>query len=485
MSLKTAVTGFAEAIRSKTRMDGWFNAITGLGGSKDKTTYHQVYYSPFLQPAELEALYYSNDLAATIVDAPVEQAMMLGFDVSEDTDGLIKDALQKWQADTKVRDAAIWGRLFGAGALLLGVNRGLMDTPLELEQVRQGDLKYIMVLDRQDIAPVSYYEDPDHEKFGEVEVYQVHKSTASGKLPGKNIHESRLILFGGERTSARMKERNHGFDLSVLQRPYDTLRDSDANWKSIVHVMQGLSQAVFKVQGLINMIAEGDVETMQNRMLIVDMARSVARAMVVDAEMESFEQVGAQNVGGIGEVLEKTFQRLAAAARMPVTILMGMSPSGMNATGESDMRSWFNRLQVQREELDGPLVLLVKIIAATEGLTLPDEPSIVWPSLWQMSPTEKAEHRLQVAQTDKIYIDSGVLLPEEVTVARWGKGEYSDETAGSVDIEAREKLAEEEIKDLLDPPDPPPMLPPQPPGVDPSDQEPPQPPSPDQEDEGE
>jgi hypothetical protein len=47
-----------------------------------------------------------------------------------------------------------------------------------------------------------------------------------------------------------------------------------------------------------------------------------------------------------------------------------------------------------------------------------------------------------VAETDTIYINAGVVSPDEVAVSRFGGDEYSDETV--IDFDERERLEKEE-----------------------------------------
>ena len=51
------------------------------------------------------------------------------------------------------------------------------------------------------------------------------------------------------------------------------------------------------MQGLIEMISAGNDEVMQRRMGLVDVSRGVARSLVMDAELEEYEQIGAQFTG--------------------------------------------------------------------------------------------------------------------------------------------------------------------------------------------
>lgn len=433
------------------RTDSWVNAITGLGGSRDKTVQGRFCTSTLLTLQELSDLYHFADIPKRIVSAVIQDGTRQGLQIADED---LAKAWKSWQAMNKLRSAATWGRLYGGGMVILGTD-GFMDQPLP-EPLPQGGLRYLLVVDRRDMYVEDRYTDIGSEKFGEPQHYRISKSTEGGQLIGAVIHESRVIAFGGAETDDRVRQRNGGWDLSVLQAPYDVLRDVEGGWRSVMLLLQDLSQAVFKIKGLASMIAEGEKDTLMTRMELVDMARSVARAVIVDADMEEFEHKGAANLTGLDPLLTRLFTRLAAASDMPVTRLMGMSPAGLNATGESDTRSWYDRVQSYRDEDLGPAAArLLTVIAQHEGIGFEgDEPEFSWPSLWQMSPEEEASHDKTVAETDKIYLDAGVVFPEEVAQVRFREGPF----AGVIDLDQRQEKLEE---DLNADPEPAPGTPPQ------------------------
>ena len=475
-SLAKATSGFAEQVRARGRFDSWVNLITGMGTSAfDKRTHHQIASVRRLAPRELDHLYHCDDMAARIVDAVVEHALMLSYEVSQDEDGRLRNERRRWDLDSKIEQAAKWGRLFGGAAIWIGTDSGgRQEEPLDLEQITEGSIKFLMVLEGpQDMAPVTYYRDPMHPKFGEPETYSVHRTTAEGITAdgaslGALVHESRFVFFHGADTSWRQRMNNGGWRHSVLQKSFNILRDTDANWQSFSRLIDNASQAVYKIKGLVDMIAEGKSSVMQDRMTIVELARSMARAVVLDAELEDFGQIGAQNFTGASDALDKSWQRLAAAVPMPVTILMGMSPAGLNATGESDMRSWFNTIQTyRRDELEPQIRDLTQVLASNAGIALTEEPEIEWPSLWQMAPTEEADHQFKVAQRDFIYEGMGVLTGPQIAKARWGSGVYSDGgEADVIDLDALEDLEALALERMLNPPEPPTT------GAEPEDEDP-------------
>ncbi|KKM23144.1 hypothetical protein LCGC14_1618110, partial [marine sediment metagenome] len=53
---------------------------------------------------------------------------------------------------------------------------------------------------------------------------------------------------------------------------------------------------------------------------------------------------------------------------------------------------------------------------------------VEWVPLWQLTEEEEAKRRKSVAESDAIYINSGVLDPTEVANSRFGGEVYSAET---------------------------------------------------------
>lgn len=455
------------------RVDGWQNSTTGLGSSRDKAMASAFYAAPRLSDQTLENLYEGDDMAARIVDAPIDDALRQGIgikiaaDEGEDADitdqkqleADIMGALDELNAVEKIGEAAAWGRLYGGGTVWpLTDDPGAVDQPLILESVRK--INSLFVLDKRDIYPAKWDSDPKSLTFGEPLLFQVVQSSAiNGKAaPVTMVHASRLITFGGIRTSWRKKIENSGWSTSVLQRVYDALQMFHTGWQSTGHLLTDASQGVYKLEGLINMLASGEKDALQTRMQVVDMGRSVVRAIMLDAEKESYERI-ATSFAGIPDVLKQFELRLAAAAGMPLTVLMGQSPAGMNATGESDRGLWDDKVKaVQTFNLKPRIERLVSILmhsqqGPTKGV-VPDNWSVTFPPLRQMTETETADLRGKVATADKAYVDMGAVTAEQVGLSRFGKGGWSMDTTIDTDLlkEVAEADKERVIAEAKDPP---------------------------------
>jgi hypothetical protein len=214
------------------------------------------------------------------------------------------------------------------------------------------------------------------------------------------------------------------------------------------------SQAVFKMGGLAEMIGAQGEDLVQARLRALDFYRSNVRAIVIDADAR--EEFGRQSTSfeQIPNVLDKFMLRLAATVEIPVTILMGQSPAGMNATGESDFRWFYDRIRAQQTTSLSPRVRkLVQIWLATKAgrealasVKLPENGpetiSIKFPPLWTETPTAQADRELKVAQRDQIYITTQVFTPEEVALTRGRADGFTTHLQLSEEqLEMRETLA--------------------------------------------
>jgi phage-related protein (TIGR01555 family) len=418
-------------------LDSWNNAVTGLGHAmRDKITHTEFSASHVLSDETLEALYHGDDIAARVCELLPDEMLRQGFEIQSDDADAINNELTRLGAREKLGEALVWSRVYGGAALFLGVDDGQSQAlPLKLESVRS--LKFLTVLEKRELQPTTYYRDPLEPQFGQVETYRVSNN---------EIHESRLLLFHGTRTSKQRRSVNGGWSHSVLQRMYDVMRQFNMSWQSAAHLMTDAAQAVFKLKGLHAQIAANKTSEILQRMELVDMSRSVARAVLLDAEDEDFKR-DTYSFSGIPDLLDKFTVRLAAAARMPVSLLMGQAPAGLNATGDSDIRFFYDQVKAAQEHTLRPaLERLVTLILASKG-----QPrfTVSFPALWQETEREKAELRKIQAEIDSTYIQQGVLLPEEVALNRFRISGYSTET--SISIDARQAIIDDDLSSQLQP----------------------------------
>jgi uncharacterized protein len=108
-----------------------------------------------------------------------------------------------------------------------------------------------------------------------------------------------------------------------------------------------------------------------------------------------------------------------AAADIPSTRMLSREPAGMNSTGESDLRNYYDRLSSEQNVKYRPALSRLDevLIRHTFGTR---DPSIRydWNPLWQMTAPEKADCTLKKAQAFKIDVESGMINHEALSEAR-------------------------------------------------------------------
>jgi len=467
------------------RLDSWENAITGLGTLRDKLRAHVPRMSSQLPDSALEALHTDDDICARIIEQLPGDALRAGFGVSLPADSMvdasssakqIEKLLNALGADAALREAWIWARLYGFGAVLLGVNDGLpLNEPLELGAVRS--LSHLTVIRRPQLQQESYYEDIAAPNYGRVETYRIstptlprgsaNRQTSTNKTIDYIVHESRLLAFRGAPTSRWGLQSASQWDDSVLQRVYQAVQASSSSWMSAAHLMTDASQGVLKINNFMQLLTSAGEEKLRQRIRLMDLGRSVCRSLLID-ERETFERTPTPFTG-VPELLDRFMMRVASAAETPVTVLFGRSPAGLNATGESDTRAWYDKVATERAQRLTPQIdKLVRCVMAIDGGptkgVIVDEFEVTYPPLWQPTAKEKAETLKITSDALATLANARIIQPEEAALHLAKCGDLDE-----LDVESREVALRYELERLANPePEPEPNPEPEPPAVPPA-----------------
>lgn len=429
------------------RFDGWWNAATGVGGQNGRGMMSfGVLEGEYLGLQDVEALYNFDGIAARVVDSVPRHSLRQGFTVStgdSDEETALLAALDDLGAVEMLRRAWTWGRLFGGGAIYIGADDGnAPDEPLDEASLRR--VSWLSDVDRRDLYPVDYDNDPDSPRFGQPVTYQMNRM-GGARAVTMLVHHTRLIRFEGVTPTRRRRLQLLGWGDSVLQRCYQELMQARGAFAASGDLVQQSSQGVLKMRGLMDMMASDNDDLVKRRLSLMDRSRSVARSILLDADGEDFGRVDAGSLSGVADIMDRMVNLLASVTDIPVTVLMGQAPAGLNATGDSDIRNWYDALQSEREATLRPRIhrIVRLLMLSREGPTGGAEPDgwrVVLPPLWQSTPAEEADLRAKQAQVDQVYLATQVLTPEEVALSRFRAEGYSTDT--SIDLDVRKAMVE-------------------------------------------
>ena len=375
-------------------------------------------------------------LAPKAPPPPETADMAKGHELSEAVTKKLKDL----GADAAIVEAWCYERAGGGGAILIGANDHTTDLrePLDMTKVRS--LDWLTPLEARELRPLYWYTNPHEPKFGQVAIYQLIPYVLGQSVDGyypqiQEIHESRLVVFPGIKTSRRMVGSGTlGWGDNIFTRAFRALRGLNMAYQGAETLLSDFAQAIYKVKGLADLIQQDGDNALKNKMLDVELGRAIAQAVVIDSE-EEFERKST-TMQGFPETIEKLKEYVCAAFGYPITLLFGQSPGGMNATGDSDIRFFYDQVVThQPQRVEPALMRLVDIILCTLGED-PDTTvkSIKFNPLWQPSELEAAQARLAQSQVDTAYITAQVLSPEEVALSRFGGDKYSFDTHVNFDV---------------------------------------------------
>ena len=432
---------------SDIRNDGVLvNAITGLGTKKDKSEYFALRSPKQLSEAELEALYY-DPLCRRVIDiyaeaAVTEQPTIKLGEETEDYDGILKsfeNYLEEIDFYSYIEEALKLQRIYGGAALFLVLDDGLEPSePVVPERVR--GIADLVPLSRREIVPHDY----NYLNYRKPELYRISTSkavTTENDLNYLLVHNSRVLRLDGLYLPWRQRLLNEGWGQSYLQPFYEVWKRYRGATDGMATMLNEMDLFVHKIPGLASKVTAGNEKALKTRLEANALARSLYGGMALDTEEEvSF---ASRSLGGAQEIFDRLTDDLVAAADMPKTLLFGTSPAGgLSESGKYEDKSWAASVErFQTHSLRQPLNQFFQLVLAMpEGPTqgqVPEEWSVHFPPYYSESDSDKAELRSKVANTDKLYVEMGVLTAIEVRKARFSGTEYSIETVLQEEEEER------------------------------------------------
>lgn len=337
----------------------------------------------------------------------------------------------------RVNEGLRWGRLYGgaAGLIMIRGQEGMLGQPLELESIYPGTFQGLYILDRwQGVVPGMELVFEGGEPVPAY--YSI--TDARGNTVAK-VHHSRLVRFTGR-------------DLPFLERVAELYwgePEVEALYNDVVkhdNVAANMAALTFRanvdtmeVQNLDQLFSVTSGEQ-QRRFWNVMQAQSVMKSNFGMQLVNRGDQIKntQYTFTGLQEVYDSMCLDLSGASRIPVTKLFGRSPAGMNATGESDLRNYYDYVDTLREAKLRPILeKLLPVLAMSAWGAVPDGLDITFPPLWTPTAAEVAEIALKKAQAIRDTFQAGLFRAD--TAQRELK-KLADET-GMFDSISEEEIA--------------------------------------------
>lgn len=378
--------------------DAITNMVARLGISTPNMMAGSTYN--FLPISRLQQLmewaYRGSWIVGAAVDCVADDMTRAGIQMNSDTDPDDIEQLSTAMNDTQMwpslNETIKWSRLYGGALMVMQVDGQDMATELNPETVPLGGLKGFMVLDRwmvqQTFTDLVLDYGPD---YGMPRFYDV--IATAPFMPRQRIHYTRVIRMDGVTLPFRQRLAENGWGMSVIERLYDRLLAFDSGTMGAAQLLYKAYIRTYKVDGYRALIGAGGelLERFMKSMDLMRMMQSNEGLTIIDAKDE-FE-THPYSFAGVPETLMILGQQISGALGIPLVRLFGQSPSGMNATGESDIRLYYDMINsTQEARLRRSLTRVFDVLwMSVLGMAPPDTWGFVFRSLRQLDETEKAE----------------------------------------------------------------------------------------------
>ena len=391
--------------------DRLVNLVSSLGTAKDKSTAANYHFRE-LDPQQIIAAYRSDWIARKVVDIPAFDMIREGRNWQ--ADGPLIEKLEAEEARLqlwpKLAKALKLARLYGGSALILGTNDSDTSQPLRPESIGATGLNFIHVASRWEITAGQIDRDPASPGWGEPVDYSMSSSVGGGL----KLHPSRVIPFLGAEVPDISFAVSWGD--SVLQALDEAIKNAGLASGGIAQLLQEAKVDVFKIPNFMaNVGDEVYRQKIIDRVSLAQQAKSITNGLLMDAE-EDYQQKQI-SFSQLPEVLSLYLQIAAGAADIPATRLLGQSPAGMNATGEGDLRNYYDRLAAEQEVMLRPrLAKLDEVLIRSALGDRPAEVHFTFAPLWQISDKERADIFKTKADGARALIGNGGTSPSIVPI---------------------------------------------------------------------
>jgi phage-related protein (TIGR01555 family) len=234
-------------------------------------------------------------------------------------------------------------------------------------------------------------------------------------VSGTTVHASRLLTMVGRPMPNLLKPAYAfgGVSLTQLCKPYID------NWlrarQSVSDLMHSFSVMVLKTDLDQRLpLPINDPGSLGRRLDLFNKTRDNRGTFVVDKDTEDFTNISAP-IAGLDKLQAQALEQISSVSGIPLVILLGITPSGLNASSEGEIRTFYDRIKGYQEKVMGPAVeSLLKVLQLSLFGEIDEDIGFEFASLWEMSDADKAAIRKSDAEADSTYVNTGAVSPEEV-----------------------------------------------------------------------
>ena len=406
---KRTLSAPAPQLRRARALDAFTNVLARLGAGTPNLLEGTEYSLQRLSRDfnQLNALYRESWIIRRIIDVipsdMLKNWITITSGIDPDVEKKLSISLRRTQLIDKLKRGMQWGRLYGGalGVMLVKHQGYDLSQPLRLDWIMPGDFAGLLIFDRWNgVNPSSeLIEDISDPDYGFPKYYTVTDPAGGGSV---KIHHSRGVRFTGNTLPFWEEIAEMQWGASVVESIFDELRKRDNVSWNIAQLTFMANIRVLKMQDLGQLLAATDSESQAELLRTLEAQNMLLNNMgmqVMDAAdgLETHQYT----FGGLADCYQQFIMDISGAAEIPVTKLFGRSPSGLNATGESDLQNYYDMIAEKQEAVLRPILnkVLPPFIISTIG-SLPEDFDFDFDPVAE--PTDKERADLAKCGTDNV-----------------------------------------------------------------------------------
>jgi uncharacterized protein len=243
---------------------------------------------------------------------------------------------------------------------------------------------------------------------------------------GKEVHSSRMLTLISRPVPDMLKAVYSfgGLSLTQIAKPYVD------NWlrtrQSVSDLIHNFSVMALKTD-LADVLNQGAGQQVFNRADLFNRLRDNRSLFMLNKDTEDLVNISVP-LGTLDKLQAQAQEHMAAVTGIPLIILFGITPTGLNATAEPELDTFGqNTLAAQEELFTPPLTRIMNMVQLAKFGVIDPEIGFKYEPLTIQDMLELANTRKVEAETDEVMINSGVISPAEARerVAKQEDSPYS------------------------------------------------------------
>ncbi len=319
----------------------------------------------------------------------------------------IEAAFDQFKIRDKLKQAVEHDGFFGRGMLYIDIGMPeLNDTPLIINQatIRQGSVQGFKVIEPVWTSPANYNAiDPTAKDF-----YQPH----SWYVMGRQIHTSRLITLIARPLPDMLKPAYNFSGLSMTQLLEPAVNAWLRTRDSVSELVHSFSTSGVKTD-MQAVLSGGNGDDIIHRAQLFNQMRDNRGLMLLDKDNEEFFQFHTP-LGGMESLQAQAQEQMAAPCHIPLVKLFGITPHGLNASSEGEIKVFYDYIQaMQQTLLTDPLVKILQIIQLHLFGEIYDDITFEYCPLEQMNEQQEVSISKAKVEIGSALLQAGVISKEE------------------------------------------------------------------------